>query len=178
VAFAKWESRSRCVSHSGDLRKGKRVPFPHGYSLFHPFKAIDNDENFVCADRGIATQGVVVHLNRERAFSNAGTQQAGNVDGPAVNAGCPTLAFQGWVLGFSPRAGGPHIDASSQTIWVQTNLGGAPLNPKGCGTHVSFCHSARLSPTVVFSPREGSKRPKRKTKGAPPARAFAVTNYC
>lgn len=64
----------------------KAIPFPNGGGLFLTAKTINNDQDFVGADGGVAAEVLVVDVEKQFSVTNARAQNVGDVYGVTLNA--------------------------------------------------------------------------------------------
>src|SRR5256884_1649361 len=76
-----------CFRSIGEtLRNRQRVPFPHECGGFLALVPVDDDQEFICANGRVATQGIVGHYETHCSVADPGAQHVCHVDGPSLNA--------------------------------------------------------------------------------------------
>jgi hypothetical protein len=61
------------------LWKDQPIPFPHSRGLLPPIRSVDDDQDFVSPNCGIATQVFVVHPNLQNAVADHRLQAVGDI---------------------------------------------------------------------------------------------------
>ena len=74
------------MCRNGMLREDQALTFPDGGGLLLAANAVDDDQDFVGANGGIAAKILVVDANGENAIADHGAEAIGDVDGSTLHA--------------------------------------------------------------------------------------------